>query len=203
MSSGRIEVVCGGMYSGKSEELIRRVKRVQYAKKGVIVFKIDTDIRYDDNNVMTHDGVGVVAIPVANSQQIMDHIKGKKGEDGKYIIKPLTNTNVVAIDEVSLFDDDVVEVVEELANSGFRVIVAGLDQDYKGQTFYIMDKLMGLADDVQKLHAICTNCGEEACRSYRTVQNDERIAIGSIGMYIPLCRKCFNIQRYIDCNKKV
>src|ERR1700719_4487794 len=148
---GCIEVVCGSMFSGKTEELLRRIKRAKLARLPLVVFKPRVDDRYDEVKVVTHEGASTDAVPVASPRDMLS------------LVGP--NVAVVGVDEVQFFDDGVVEVVEELANQGARVICAGLDQDYRGQPFGPMPRLLAIAEYVTKLHAVCVRCGAEASRS--------------------------------------
>lgn len=174
--AGWIEVVCGSMFSGKTEELIRRLKRAQIARLKVQCFKPVIDDRYSKDHVMSHDASRILSIPVERPWQILDKV-----ED---------NTRVVGIDEAQFFDDSIVEVCQKLANRGVRVVVGGLDMDYKGQPFEPMPKLLAIAEYVTKLSAICVSCGGPASRTQRLVSGQERIAVGSKEMYEARCRFC-------------
>ena len=174
--TGRIEVVCGSMFSGKTEELIRRMKRAQFAHQRVEIFKPSIDVRYSDEDVVTHEGVAINSTPVDNSSSIL--LLGAE-------------CDVIGIDEAQFFDENIVEVCNTLANSGVRVIVAGLDMDFKGIPFGPMPALCAIADDVTKVHAICGRCGALAYVSHRKVQNDKRVLLGEVNEYEPLCRECY------------
>ena len=174
---GCIEVVCGSMFSGKTEELIRRVKRARYARLPLVVFKPRVDDRYDAVKVVTHEGVGAEAVPVAKAKDILG------------LVGP--NVVVVGVDEVQFFEADIVDVVEELANRGVRVICAGLDQDYRGLPFGPMPALMAVAEYVTKLHAVCARCGGEASRSQRLVADEGQLFVGGAAAYEARCRGCF------------
>ncbi len=174
---GSIEVVCGSMFSGKTEELIRRIKRARYAKLPLVVFKPRIDDRYDAVKVVTHEGIGAEAVPVAHAREILG------------LVGP--NVVVVGIDEVQFFDAEVVEIAERLANRGVRVICAGLDQDYRGQPFGPMPALMAVAEYVTKLHAVCARCGGEASRSQRLVAEEGQLFVGGAASYEARCRRCF------------
>lgn len=174
--SGWIEVVCGSMFSGKTEELIRRLKRAQIARLKVQCFKPMIDDRYSKDHVMSHDASRILSIPVERPWQILERV-----ED---------NTRVVGIDESQFFDESIVEVAQKLANRGIRVIMAGLDQDFRGQPFEPMPKLLAVAEQVTKLNAICVVCGGLASRSQRLVSTEDRIAVGSKEMYEARCRLC-------------
>lgn len=179
--SGRIEVICGSMFCGKTEELIRRARRAVIAKQAVQVFKPDIDTRYGMEHVTSHDGQNFEAHPVKHSRDIVELLTD--------------TTTVVAIDEVQFFDDGIVEVVEDLAHRDIRVILAGLDMDFRGEPFGPMPRLMSIAEEVTKLHAICVVCGEEACRTQRLVNgkpahyNDPIILVGAQEAYEARCRK--------------
>ncbi len=171
---GSIEVVCGPMFSGKTEELIRRVKRAQIAKQRVQIFKPAIDIRYDIEDVVSHSSQAIKSEPVENSVDILIRLKD--------------STRVVAIDEVQFFDENIITVVTKLAARGYRVICAGLDLDYRAQPFGPMPILLALADEVMKIHAICTICGAQATRSQRLVARKEKVLIGESEAYEARCR---------------
>ena len=173
---GRIEVVCGSMFSGKTEELIRRMKRARFARQRLIIFKPAMDTRYSEDDVVSHDHNAIPSTPVRTSAEILE----KAGD-----------VDVVGIDEAQFFDEGLVSVCNELANRGVRVIIAGLDMDYKGIPFGPMPALCAIADDVTKVHAICVKCGSLAYVSHRTVQNDKRVLLGETQEYEPLCRECY------------
>ena len=176
MRTGRIEVVCGSMFSGKTEELIRRMKRAQFAHQNVEIFKPAIDTRYSDADVVTHEGVAINSTPVDNSSSIL-----LLGSD----------CDVIGIDEAQFFDDGIVDVCNELARRGVRVIVAGLDMDFRGQPFGPMPALCARADDVTKVHAICVRCGALAYVSHRKVTDQRRVLLGEVNEYEPLCRYCY------------
>lgn len=171
---GAIEVVCGPMFSGKTEELIRRVKRAQIAKQRVQIFKPAIDIRYDETKVVSHSSQHIMSEPVDRAIDILVRLKD--------------HTRIVAIDEVQFFDDDIVKVVSKLAARGYRVICAGLDLDYRGVPFGPMPTLLALADNVQKIQAICTICGAPATRSQRLSDSKEKVLIGETDKYDARCR---------------
>ena len=173
---GRIEVVCGSMFSGKTEELIRRMKRAQFAQQKVEIFKPAIDTRYSDNDVVTHEGVAIHSTPVDNSSSIL--LLGNE-------------CDVIGIDEAQFFEDHLVEVCNELAEKGIRVIVAGLDMDFRGVPFGPMPALCAIADDVTKVHAICVRCGNLAYLSHRKVEATQRVLLGETTEYEPLCRECY------------
>ena len=174
---GWIEVICGSMFSGKTEELIRRMKRAKFAKQNVEIFKPGVDVRYDEEMVVSHDANEIHSTPVPSSSNI-----------------PIlaNNVDVVGIDEAQFFDDGLVAICNQLANSGVRVIVAGLDMDFKGVPFGPMPGIMACAEYVTKVHAICMKCGELANHSHRIIDEEELVLLGEVDEYEPLCRNCFN-----------
>ena len=174
--TGWIEVVCGSMFSGKTEELLRRLTRARIARQKVEVFKPGIDKRYDDEDVVSHDSKKSSSIPVENAAQILFYAE---------------DFEVVGIDEAQFFGDELVNVCNELADKGKRVIVAGLDMDYLGKPFGPIPQLLATAEYVTKVHAICMKCGNLANYSHRTVQNDKLVVLGETDAYEPLCRKCF------------
>jgi len=175
---GCIEVVCGSMFSGKTEELIRRVKRAKLAKQRVLLFKPRIDNRYDDVKVVSHEGLKAEAMPVSSSTELLSFVD-------------VDTAQVVGIDETQFFDDGIIAAAEKLANAGIRVICAGLDQDYRGQPFGPMAALMCIAEYVTKLHAVCSRCGAAACRSQRLIGTEGQLFVGGMADYEPRCRKCF------------
>lgn len=175
---GWIEVICGSMFSGKTEELIRRIKRAQFAKQKVEIFKPSIDNRYHELKVVSHQGSEVHSTPVPSSSNIL--------------LLTATETEVVAIDEVQFFDDELPNVCKALADRGVRVIAAGLDLDFQGNPFGPMPQLLASAEYVTKVHAICLNCGALAYVSHRTVPNEKLVMLGETESYTPLCRQCFN-----------
>ncbi|MCK6259237.1 thymidine kinase [Fictibacillus sp. KIGAM418] len=183
--NGWVEVICGSMFSGKSEELIRRVRRAKYGKLEVQVFKPLIDNRYSEESVVSHNGTAVIAQPVEKSVDILKNVS--------------PDTEVVAIDEIQFFDEDVISVVQELADHGIRVIAAGLDQDFRGEPFGPMPKLLALAESVTKLHAICMVCGSPASRTQRLINgkpasyDDPIILVGASESYEPRCRHCHEV----------
>ncbi|BCY27601.1 thymidine kinase [Flavobacterium okayamense] len=173
---GWIEVICGSMFSGKTEELIRRLKRAQFAKQRVEIFKPAIDTRYHDEMVVSHDANEIRSTPVPAAESI----------------RILAQTcDVVGIDEAQFFDDEIVAVCNDLANSGIRVIVAGLDMDFKGNPFGPMPALMATAEYVTKVHAVCTRTGNLANYSFRKAQNDKLVLLGETEEYEPLSRAAF------------
>lgn len=173
---GRIEVVCGSMFSGKTEELIRRLKRAKFAKQKVEIFKPSIDTRYSEVDVVSHDRHSIQSTPVDSSVSIA---------------KLSAGIDVVGIDEAQFLDDGLVDVCNELANQGVRVIVAGLDMDFQGKPFGPIPALCSVADEVTKVHAICVKCGALAYISHRLVANDNRVFLGEQAEYEPLCRECY------------
>lgn len=181
---GWIEVICGSMFSGKSEELMRRLRRAQIARQDVAVFKPALDNRYHETDVVSHDGTRLAALPVATSAEILRHVG---------------NAEVVGIDECQFFDEDVVAVAMRLADSGKRVIVAALDQDFKNEPFGPMPQMMCVAEFVDKLQAICQSCGGPATRTQRLVDgmpahaDEPVIKVGATESYEPRCRSCHEL----------
>ena len=176
-SNGWIEVICGSMFSGKTEELIRRLRRAEFARQDLVLFKPSVDIRYSDKNVVSHRGTEFNAVLVENSKEILAAVKNQK---------------VVAIDEAQFFDSQLVEVASELAGRGIRVILAGLDMDYTGAPFGPMPALLAAAEYVSKVHAICVSCGNLAQFSNRLVSDTDQVMLGAVEEYRPLFRSCFN-----------
>lgn len=174
---GRIEVVCGSMFSGKTEELIRRMKRAVFAKQKVEIFKPAIDTRYSDEEVVSHDHNSITSTPVDASASIL-LLAG--------------DVDVVGIDEAQFLDEGLVDVCTQLANRGVRVIIAGLDMDFQGKPFGPMPALCAIADDVTKVHAICMRCGALAYISHRLVDSEKRVLLGEKATYEPLCRECYN-----------
>lgn len=185
--SGSVEVVCGSMFSGKTEEMIRRLRRAVIAKQKVQVFKPVIDIRYNETKVTSHAGVDFDAIPINKSVEILDHLK--------------VDTTVVGVDEAQFFDDRIVEVIEEMANRGIRVIVTGLDMDFRGEPFGCIPELLARADKIDKLQAICMKCGEPANRTQRLVDgkparfDDPIVIVGASEMYEARCRMHHEVPR--------
>lgn len=175
-----IEVICGPMFSGKTEELIRRVKRAHIAKQRVQIFKPAMDTRYDENKVVSHSSQSILSEPVNSSKEILLNLKD--------------TTRIVAIDEVQFFDDDIIKVVTKLADRGYRVICAGLDLDYLGQPFGPIPHLLAIADNVQKIQAICTVCGAPATRSQRLGSKTDRILLGETDAYEARCRQHYDAE---------
>ena len=174
---GWIEVIVGSMFSGKSEELIRRLRRAQIARQKVQVFKPIIDKRYSIEQIASHSGMTHISKPVMTAKELMAQID--------------PDTQVVGIDEGQFFDMEIIQAVNELADSGKRVIIAGLDQDYTGKPFEPMPQLLSIAEFITKTHAICVKCGETANYSQRTVESDLRVEVGASDKYEARCRKCF------------
>lgn len=173
---GSIEVICGSMFSGKTEELIRRLKRVRIANLRVVAFKPAIDNRFATEKIISHDTNVVDSIPLAKANDILLHCN---------------DAEVIGIDEAQFFDMDIAEICDVLAFRGIRVIVAGLDMDYLGKPFGPMPQILAKADYVTKLHAICQQCGGIANYSYRKVANEEQVMLGATDSYEPRCRKCY------------
>lgn len=174
---GWIEVICGSMFSGKTEELIRRLKRAQFAKQKIEIFKPDIDTRYDSIKVVSHQGTEIHSTPVPSSANIL---------------LMATEADVIGIDEAQFFDDELPNVCKQLADMGVRVIIAGLDMDYTGKPFGPLPHLMAMAEYVTKVHAICMDCGNLAYVSHRKTNNNKLVMLGETESYEPLCRDCFN-----------
>ena len=185
---GWIECICGSMFSGKSEELLRRIKRGVIAKQKVLLFKPSIDNRYDENRVSTHNGNSDDAISIERSSDILNFVK-----DTKY--------DIIGIDEIQFFDNDIVKIINKLADDGIRVIVAGLDMDFKAEPFHPMPEIMAISEMVTKLHAVCNKCGKEASRSQRLINgkpakyDDPVVVIGASESYEARCRHCHEIER--------
>lgn len=174
---GWIEVICGSMFSGKTEELIRRLKRAKIANLKVEIFKPAIDVRYDETMVVSHDANSIQSTPIDNSQTIL---------------LLANDVDIVGIDEAQFFDDEILHVCETLALQGTRVIVAGLDMDYLGRPFGQMPRLLAIADYITKLHAICVRCGNIANISYRKTAEEGQVLLGEKDIYEPRCRTCYH-----------
>jgi thymidine kinase len=181
--SGWIEIITGSMFSGKTEELIRRLRRTQFAHQSLVIYKPDRDTRYSVDKVMSHDENSLESIPVKKSENILEVPR---------------DIQVVGIDEAQFFDMELPAVCEKLALSGIRVIVAGLDMDFKGRPFGPMPSLMAIAEYVTKVHAICPHCGNLATHSYRLSDETETIVLGEKDKYEPRCRVCYNMGKALD-----
>ncbi|MDC3130066.1 thymidine kinase [Bacteroidota bacterium] len=173
---GKIDIICGSMFSGKTEELIRRLKRLDFAKKKYKLFKPIIDSRYDNNKVVSHNMNSVQATIISKSEDIYKHIKNEK---------------IIAIDEAQFLDEKLYEVCKKLIKDGIDIILVGLDMDYKGEPFGSMPKLLAISDDVKKMHAVCFNCGEPANYTFRTSNDTQQVLIGSKENYKALCKNCF------------
>lgn len=173
---GWVEVICGSMFSGKTEELLRRIRRATIANKSVKIFKPAVDTRYHETNITSHDKNAFNAITVSKSSEII-HLAG--------------DAEVIAIDEAQFFDEQLPQACEQLALRGSRIIIAGLDLDFKGHPFGPMPQLLAIAEYITKLHAICVVCGNIASRSFRKVASGDRVMIGEMNIYEPRCRACF------------
>ncbi len=177
--AGRIEVICGSMFSGKTEELLRRLRRAQFAKQKVEIFKPSIDVRYSQAEVVSHDKNSILSTPVEHSSNIL-------------LLS--SEVEVVGIDEAQFFDPGLAEVCQKLADQGVRVIAAGLDMDFKRVPFGPMPALCAIADDVTKVHAICVQCGRLANYSHRLVANEKQVMLGEMQEYQPLCRTCYQYE---------
>ena len=184
---GRIEVICGSMFSGKTEELIRRMRRAQFAKQRVEIFKPSIDTRYSEEDVVSHDQNSIHSTAIDSSGNIL---------------LLASDIDVVGIDEAQFLDEGLVDVCNQLANNGVRVIIAGLDMDYKGVPFGPMPALCAIADDVTKVHAICVKCGALAYVSHRLIADDRRVMLGEQQEYEPLCRDCYQKSLKNECSSK-
>ena len=173
---GSIEVIVGSMFSGKTEELIRRIRRAQIANLKVEIYKPAIDKRYDEQQIVSHSALSLMSTPVDNSQSIL-------------LLS--SEADVIGIDEAQFFDDELVNVCNTLANNGVRVIVAGLDMDYKGLPFGPIPKLLAIAEHITKVHAVCVKCGDIAQYSFRKAINENLVLLGEKDLYEPLCRACY------------
>lgn len=181
--SGWIEVICGSMFSGKTEELIRRIKRAKIANQKIKIFKPAKDTRYDVVDVVSHDDNSISSIPINESFDILQHV----GE-----------VNCIGIDEAQFFDENLVQVCQKLAIRGVRVIVAGLDMDFRGKPFGPIPSLLAVAEYITKVHAICPHCGTLATHSYRLTEEKETVVLGEKDKYEPRCRICYEMGNILD-----
>ncbi|HQU60917.1 MAG TPA: thymidine kinase [Saprospiraceae bacterium] len=181
--SGWIEVICGAMFSGKTEELIRRLKRAKIANQRVEIFKPKVDTRYDDAKVVSHDANYILSTPISHSSELMELSEG---------------VNVVGIDEAQFFDADLPDVCTKLALRGIRVIVAGLDMDFRGRPFGPMPNLLAMAEYITKVHAICKHCGNLATHSYRLTNTPDTVVLGEKDLYEARCRTCYHMGNILD-----
>jgi thymidine kinase len=181
--TGWIEVICGSMFSGKTEELIRRLKRAKIAGQRVEIFKPKLDTRYDAVKVVSHDANAIEATPIARADKMLEHLDG---------------IQVIGIDEAQFFDAALTDVCQQLALRGIRVILAGLDMDYRGKPFGPMPNLLAVAEYITKVHAICQQCGNLATHSYRKVQDQSAILLGEKDSYEPRCRTCYEMGNILE-----
>ena len=181
--SGWIEVICGSMFSGKTEELIRRLKRARIANQQVVIFKPKIDTRYGTEKVVSHDENSLLAAPIAKSSSILEIDN---------------STDVVGIDEAQFFDQEIVLHAQELAKRGKRVIIAGLDMDFRGMPFGPMPDLLAVAEYITKVHAICNHCGNLATHSYRFTADDATVVLGEKDLYEARCRNCYSMGNILD-----
>ncbi len=181
--SGWIEVICGSMFSGKTEELIRRLRRAKFARQKIEVAKPMIDTRYDRTSVVSHDGEAILSTPVRTAQELLDLA---------------TDIDVLGIDEAQFFDLSLVDTAQRIAEKGVRVIVAGLDMDYLGKPFGPMPGLLAVAEYITKVHAICSHCGNLATHSYRFSLDESQVLLGEKEAYEPRCRSCYNMGNIID-----
>ena len=185
---GWIEVVVGPMFSGKSEELIRRLRRAEFARQRVQIFKPSIDERYAANEIISHSGLGIPSDTVTRASEIMERVQPR--------------TEVIGIDEAQFLGDEVVDVCTKLANLGKRVIVTGLDTDFRGRPFEPMPRLLAIAEEITKLLAICVRCGNPAVHTQRLVESEELVVVGASGMYEARCRRCFEPNPALAKEKK-
>lgn len=178
---GSIEIICGSMFSGKTEELMRRLRRAKFANQRIEVFKPALDTRYDEVEVVSHDRNSITSTPVESSASIL---------------LMSSEVDVVGIDEAQFFDPGLIAVAQELADKGVRVIIAGLDMDFRRQPFGPMAELCAIADSVDKIHAICVECGRLANYSHRLVSGEAQVLLGEVKEYAPLCRICYNQHKH-------
>jgi thymidine kinase len=181
--SGWIEIICGSMFSGKTEELIRRLKRAKIANQRVEIFKPKLDTRYDEAKVVSHDANYILSTPIEHSRRLLELADG---------------VNVIGVDEAQFFDDELPEVCQMLALRGMRVIVAGLDMDFRGKPFGPMPNLLAVAEYITKVHAICQHCGNLATHSYRLSADDHTVVLGEKDTYEARCRTCYQMGNILD-----
>ncbi len=181
--SGWIEVVCGSMFSGKTEELIRRLKRAKFANQKVEIFKPQLDKRYDEKRVVSHDENSILAIPIDHSSRLLELTEG---------------VSVIGIDEAQFFDMELTDICQKLALGGKRIVVAGLDMDYRGKPFGPMPHLLAVAEYITKVHAICSHCGNLATHSYRLTLEGATVVLGEKDKYEPRCRTCYDMGNILD-----
>ncbi len=181
--SGWIEVICGSMFSGKTEELIRRLKRAKIANQKVEIFKPQIDTRYDNAHVVSHDANSILSIPIEHSSRLLTLTE---------------SVNVVGIDEAQFFDAELPDIAQKLALRGLRIIIAGLDMDYRGRPFGPMPQLLAVAEYITKVHAICPHCGNLATHSYRLTNEKDTVLLGEKDRYEPRCRTCYYMGNILD-----
>jgi thymidine kinase len=181
--SGWIEIICGSRFSGKTEELIRRLKRAKIANQRVEIFKPKVDTRYDEAKVVSHDANYILSTPIEHSRRLLELTEG---------------VNVIGVDEAQFFDEDLPEVCQMLALRGLRVIVAGLDMDFRGKPFGPMPNLLAVAEYITKVHAICQHCGNLATHSYRLSADDHTVVLGEKDTYEARCRTCYHMGNILD-----
>ncbi|MDZ4708013.1 MAG: thymidine kinase [Saprospiraceae bacterium] len=185
--SGWIEVICGSMFSGKTEELIRRIKRAKIANQKVVIFKPSTDVRYDEKQVVSHDQNIIESVPLKSSREILKYAAGME---------------VIGIDEAQFFDPDLTEVCQQIALRGIRVIAAGLDMDYLGRPFGPVPHLLAIAEYITKVHAICPHCGNLATHSYRLTEETDTVVLGEKDKYEPRCRTCYHMGNILNFQRE-
>jgi len=186
--SGWIEVICGSMFSGKTEELIRRIKRAKIAHQKSVIFKPKSDTRYAEEHVVSHDENAILSVPISHSTEMFNLVE---------------DATVIGVDEAQFFDKDLVKVCEKLAIQGKRVIIAGLDMDYLGNPFGPIPDLLAVAEYITKVHAICPHCGNLATHSYRLSTEKEQVVLGEKDKYEPRCRICYSMGNILDFSKKL
>lgn len=185
--SGWIEVICGSMFSGKTEELIRRVRRAKIANQKVVIFKPTSDVRYAESQVVSHDQNIIESIPLRSSREILKHAAGME---------------VIGIDEAQFFDMDLPDVCQQIALRGIRVIAAGLDMDYLGRPFGPVPNLLSIAEYITKVHAICPHCGNLATHSYRLTEETDTVVLGEKDKYEPRCRTCYHMGNILNFQRE-
>jgi thymidine kinase len=195
--SGWIEVICGSMFSGKTEELIRRLKRAKIANQRVEIYKPKIDTRYDDLNVVSHDANSILATPIDDSYKLLENVMARHDVVTESGVRQ-EGIDVVGIDEAQFFDKNLTEVCQKLALKGIRVVIAGLDMDYRGEPFGPMPQLLAVAEYITKVHAICSHCGNLATHSYRKVANNQQVMLGEKDTYEPRCRNCYAMGNILD-----
>ena len=195
--SGWIEVICGSMFSGKTEELIRRLKRAKIANQRVEIYKPRIDTRYDDLSVVSHDANSILATPIDDSYKLLENVMIRHDVVTENGVRQ-EGVDVVGIDEAQFFDKNLTEVCQKLALKGIRVVIAGLDMDYRGEPFGPVPQLLAVAEYITKVHAICSHCGNLATHSYRKVANNQQVVLGEKDTYEPRCRTCYAMGNILD-----